>query len=76
MGADKSAGGVAKSPPGVPVSFWLPYISVPSADDLVAKAKKLGGTVTAGPMDIPNVGRFATLLDPQNAAFAILQPSR
>jgi len=76
MGADKSAGGVAKAPPGVPVSFWLPYISVPSADDLVAKAKRLGGQVTAGPMDIPNVGRFATLLDPQNAAFAILQPSR
>jgi predicted enzyme related to lactoylglutathione lyase len=27
------------------------------------------------PVEIPNVGRFAALADPQGAAFAILKPS-
>jgi uncharacterized protein len=76
QGADKSAGGLMKLPPGVPHPFWLVYVAVPNADATVEKAKKLGATVTAPPMDIPNVGRFATLLDPQRAAFAILAPAR
>jgi len=29
--------------------------------------------VIAGPMDIPDMGRFAVLMDPQGAAFALYQ---
>jgi len=77
MGADKNAGGMMQSPPNAPhPPFWLCYVGVPNADETVEKAKKLGATVTAGPMDIPNVGRFAVLLDAQKAAFAVLQPNR
>lgn len=75
MGADKNAGGVMKLPPGVPRSFWLTYVAVENADATVDKAKKLGATPTTPPMDIPHVGRFATLLDPQRAPFAVLAPS-
>jgi predicted enzyme related to lactoylglutathione lyase len=75
-GNDKNAGGLMKSPPGVPVSFWLTYVAVPDTDQLVAKVTRLGAKVTAPPMDIPNVGRFATLLDPQNAALAVLAAKR
>ena len=75
MGADKNAGGLMKLPPGVPRSFWLTYVAVENADATVDKAKKLGATPTTPPMDIPNVGRFATLLDPQRAPFAVLAPS-
>jgi len=75
-GVDKNAGGVMQSPPNAPhPPFWLCYVSVPNADATVEKAKKLGGSVMAGPMDIPNVGRFAVMLDAQKAAFAVLQPS-
>jgi predicted enzyme related to lactoylglutathione lyase len=75
-GADKSAGGIMQSPPDAPhPPFWLPYVAVPSADATVEKAKRLGGTVLAGPMDIPNVGRFAVMFDAQKASIAILQPA-
>lgn len=73
-GDQQSAGGMMKSPPGVPYSFWLPYIAVENADKICERATRLGATVTVGPMDIPNVGRFACWLDPQQASIAVLQP--
>lgn len=75
-GADKSAGGLMKLPPGVPHPFWLAYVAVPDADAVVAKAKKLGGHTPMPVLEMANVGRFTTLLDPQMAAIAILQPKR
>jgi predicted enzyme related to lactoylglutathione lyase len=75
MNADKSAGGVMKAPPMVQHPFWMTYVAVPNADDAVAKAQKLGGKVLAPAMDIPNVGRFASFMDPMNAAFAVLAPT-
>lgn len=76
MGADKNAGGLMKGPPGTPASFWIPYVAVPDADATAAKVTRLGGKILAPPMDIPNVGRFAACLDPQNAAFSVLQPAK
>jgi uncharacterized protein len=73
-GADKSAGGVMKMPPGVPHPHWLAYVAVPNADDVVAKAKRLGANIPMPVMSVPNVGRFTAILDPQMAAIAILQP--
>jgi predicted enzyme related to lactoylglutathione lyase len=73
-GDQASAGGMMKSPPGVPYSFWLPYVAVDSCDKLCERAARLGAKVTVPPTDIPNVGRFACWLDPQQAAIAILQP--
>ena len=76
MGADKNAGGMMQSPKDAPhPPFWLCYVAVKDAAATVEKAKKLGGSVMAGPMPIPNVGTFAVLLDAQKAAFAILQPN-
>ena len=69
-----SAGGMMKSPPEVPHSFWLAYVGVDNCDQLCERATRLGATVTMPPTDIPNVGRFACWLDPQQAAIAILQP--
>lgn len=63
--------GGATSPMGgsVPPS-WLGYATVNDVDEAAEKAKASGGKVMAGPMDIPNVGRFAVLLDPFGAALA------
>jgi len=38
----------------------------------VQKAKASGAQVHHPPTDIPEVGRFAVLADPQGAAFAII----
>jgi predicted enzyme related to lactoylglutathione lyase len=67
------AGGGMASP--APHSYWLSSVGVETADDTVAKAKRLGGKVIVEAMDIPNIGRFAVLEDPQHAAIAVLQPS-
>ena len=73
-GDQASAGGMMKSPPGVPHSFWLAYVAVDNCDAVSERAARLGATVTVPPQDIPNVGRFACWLDPQGASIAVLQP--
>src|SRR3984893_14671438 len=59
----------ASAPP-----HWIIYIGTPDVDATVEAAEKLGGKVLKGASDIPNVGRFAVLSDPQGAAFAVFTP--
>lgn len=49
-------------------SHWMVYVSVKDVDAAAKAAKDAGGTVGYGPQDIPEVGRFATILDPDGAA--------
>ena len=56
-------------------SHWMVYFAVADCDAVVAKAKGMGAKVTVPSTDVPNVGRFAVLQDPQGAHFAILNPS-
>lgn len=74
MGAEKNAGGVMQLPPGVPHPFWVGYVAVPDCDGTAKKAERLGGKVMMPGTDIPDVGRFAALLDPQMVPISILQP--
>jgi predicted enzyme related to lactoylglutathione lyase len=60
-------------PPEVP-PHWNVCFAVADADATVAKARELGGTITVEPMDMA-IGRFANLIDPQGAAFSIMQPA-
>jgi predicted enzyme related to lactoylglutathione lyase len=53
---------------------WLVYIGTPDVDATVTDAQGLGGKVLKEAADIPNVGRFAVLSDPQGAAFAVFKP--
>lgn len=59
---------------GAPPS-WLIYIGTPNVDATAADAERLGGKVLKAPADIPAVGRFAVLSDPQGAAFAVFTPA-
>jgi predicted enzyme related to lactoylglutathione lyase len=69
-------GGVMKMPPGVEAPpHWLAYIGTPDVDATVAQATGLGAKVHVQPTDIPSVGRFAVLADPQGAAFAVYSSS-
>ena len=70
-----SAGGMMKCPQAGLPSHWLPYVIVADTDKSIAKTKKLGGKVVAGPFDVPEVGRIAVLVDPQGAAIGILAPA-
>ena len=50
---------------------WLGYVAVPSVDETQRQAEGLGAKTFVGPMDIPDVGRFAVIQDPQGAVLAI-----
>jgi uncharacterized protein len=52
-------------------SHFMPYFAVGDVDATAAKAKDLGGSVGADPMDIP-IGRFAVLVDPFGAHFSVI----
>jgi len=57
---------------GMPVC-WLPYFGVEDPDTMAAKATSLGATVLKEPADIPGIGRFAMVRDPQGAMFYIMR---
>ena len=73
----KSIGGMLEITPemGPVPPNWLPYFLVEDCDASAEKAKTLGGKMQVSPMDIPNVGRFAAIQDPQGATFAIFKPA-
>jgi hypothetical protein len=52
---------------------WLVYFGTEDVDSDAKRAVDLGATVIVDPTDIPGTGRFAVLLDPQNAAFALFK---
>ena len=52
---------------------WATYFSVDDCDGTVAKAVELGASPIGPTMDIPGVGRFAWLSDPQGATFAVIK---
>lgn len=52
---------------------WLGYISVDDVDAAAGDIVKAGGTQHVPPTDIPGIGRFAMLADPQGAAFYIMR---
>jgi hypothetical protein len=51
----------------------MPYFAVGDADTIAARARELGGSLKVAPTDIPNVGRFSVIQDPQGAVFAVIQ---
>jgi predicted enzyme related to lactoylglutathione lyase len=59
---------------GAPAS-WLAHVQVDDVDAAAARARRLGGRIYQEPTDIPTVGRFAVIADPQGAAIAIFKPS-
>jgi uncharacterized protein len=74
---EQPAGGMMAIQPewGDVPPHWGVYFAVEDCDATAATATKMGGAVLMGPADIPDVGRFATLRDPQGAIFSVLQPA-
>jgi hypothetical protein len=77
---DRPIGGTMKLPDeavaGGARPHWLAYVTVPDVDATVARARELGATVMRPPADIPTVGRYAVLADPQGALIAPYKPEK
>lgn len=76
MAGQSQVGGLMALPPeaaGTP-PHWLIYIGTPNVDATAEHAQRLGARVVKAASDIPNVGRFAVLADPQGATFALYTP--
>jgi uncharacterized protein len=52
---------------------WVPYVGVEDVDATVAKASELGASTIVEAMDVPTVGRFAVIADPQGAVFGVIK---
>jgi len=79
VGSQGPLGGVMELPEqaakmGAP-PHWMAHVQVDDVDATAALTKKLGGKVHKEPTDIPTVGRFAVIADPQGAAIAIFTPN-
>jgi predicted enzyme related to lactoylglutathione lyase len=74
---EQPAGGMMAIQPewGAMPPHWEVYFAVSDCDGTAADAARLGGSVMKEPADIPGVGRFAVLRDPQGATFSVLQPA-
>ena len=51
---------------------WGSFVTVDNVDNSVKKAATLGAKVAVEPRDIPNVGRFAVIIDPQGAMLSMI----
>jgi predicted enzyme related to lactoylglutathione lyase len=56
--------------------YWGSYIEVDDCDGAASKVERLGGKIHRAPTDIPNVGRFAAVADPQGAMFNLFKPTQ
>jgi predicted enzyme related to lactoylglutathione lyase len=80
VNGENPIGGVMQLPAelssqGVP-PHWLPYVGTDDVDETVAEATQLGARVIVPAQDIPTMGRFAVLADPQGAVFAIYKSAQ
>jgi predicted enzyme related to lactoylglutathione lyase len=55
---------------------WMSYIGTANVDETVTRLVALGGTVLRAAADVPDVGRFAIVRDPQGAVFGLLTSAR
>jgi predicted enzyme related to lactoylglutathione lyase len=68
------AGGMpmAEMVPAEVPSYWMTYFNVADTDAATRRAGELGAVTIVEPTDIPDVGRFSILRDPQGATFGLL----
>lgn len=70
------AGSVAPPPGGKVPPSWLPYAAVDDIQVAVDTAKAKGGTIMSKVIDVPNIGKFAVIIDPQGGALAAMQEAK
>lgn len=72
--------GLMRLPEGVAATGtgpgWLGYLAVDDVDEAARRVAAAGGVVHAPPRDIPGVGRFAFVADPQGAPYYVMRGSQ
>lgn len=63
-------GGICDTMPGEPPN-WISYVSTDNVDDAAARAARAGGKIMMPGTDIPTIGRFAVIADPEGALFCL-----
>jgi uncharacterized protein len=76
MAGDTDVGGITRMPShvqgqGVPPN-WGAYVTVDDVDATAALAEKLGGKLCLPLTEIPTVGRFTVIQDPQGAIISAI----
>ncbi len=72
-GGQEVAGMMATPPEAASMpAMWGSYVTVEDVDAQAGKAETLGGKVLVPPRDIPNVGRFCVIQDPQGAVLSLI----
>jgi uncharacterized protein len=72
--AGNGIGGIMPTPreaQGMP-PHWSCYVTVENVDAVAKSAQQLGGKILVGPQDIPTVGRFCVIQDPQGAVISAI----
>jgi uncharacterized protein len=72
---DQSVGGLMPMPSDMPSTVpphWGVIVTVDDVDASVKLVEELGGQIKCSPTDIPDIGRFATIQDPQGAVLSII----
>lgn len=70
----KGIGGIMETPEqaqGMP-PMWGAYVTVDDVDETARAAQQLGGKLLVEPRDIPDVGRFCVIQDPQGAMINVI----
>lgn len=70
--AGETIGGMYTKPAMEPVPFWLYYFNVGDIDVAMKRVKAGGGTILAGPIEVPGSRWIARCTDPQAAIFALM----
>ncbi len=71
---DTEVAGIMATPAeaqGMPPA-WGAYVTVDDVDAMPAQVEALGGKVILPPQDIPDVGRFMVMQDPQGAVLMLI----
>ena len=73
--AGNGIGGIMACPQGAQGKppHWMTYVTVDDVDATAKNAQQLGGKVLMGPQDIPTVGRFCVIQDPQGAVISAIK---
>jgi predicted enzyme related to lactoylglutathione lyase len=80
VGSQGPMGGVMTLPEqakkmGAP-PHWMGHVEVADVDATVAKARSKGAAIHVPPMDIPKVGRFSVIADPQGASLSVFHSAQ
>ncbi|MDH5217550.1 MAG: VOC family protein [Gammaproteobacteria bacterium] len=75
---DTEVAGIMETPKeavGMP-PMWGGYVTVDDVDERTKRAQELGASIYVEPRDIPKVGRFAVIADPQGAMLSMITYSK